>query len=170
MQIATLVGGVSRPRSTSSSPRPCAAAAAAPRCVKTLSLSHTLSREHSHQGVARSQVGATPLERALKSLPPALATAPCEVLIGVDAPDDGAVVAYKDTQLVHTVDFFRSFVSDPFVFGKIAANHALSDCDAMGASKALCQVSRCILRESGFNRCRGRGHYRALSNESQRSS
>ena len=44
-----------------------------------------------------------------------------------DAPDDGAVVAYNDTRLVHTVDFFRSFIGDPYVFGQVAANHALSD-------------------------------------------
>jgi selenide,water dikinase len=47
--------------------------------------------------------------------------------------DDGAVVAMGDGQAsVHTVDFFRSMIDDPYAFGQVAATHALGDVYAMG--------------------------------------
>ena len=53
----------------------------------------------------------------------------------LDHADDAAILDLKgsSTKVAHSVDFFRSFIEDPFVFGAIAANHALSDIYAMGA-------------------------------------
>lgn len=83
-------------------------------------------------GGCGAKVGATVLTRALGAIEPAPNP---DVLVGLHAPDDAAVVDTGGKQLsVHTVDYFRAIVDDPYRFGMIAANHALGDLYAMGAA------------------------------------
>ena len=133
-------------------PAPDVARAAGPKAIKQL------SELAMRCGGCGAKVGATVLERALKHL-----NAPSrpEVIVGLDAPDDCAVVDYNAATLhggaganqgmsafvktrsgsgggglagggggtatrqpvhvVHSVDFFRSFIGDPYVFGQASA-------------------------------------------------
>ena len=82
-------------------------------------------------GGCGAKVGAEVLAGALADLP---RLPGADVLIGLDAPDDAAVMLPPPGMaVVQSVDHFRAFIDDPFVFGQIAAAHALSDLHAMGA-------------------------------------
>ncbi|MFP4299036.1 MAG: selenide, water dikinase SelD [Spirulinaceae cyanobacterium] len=81
-----------------------------------------------------SKIGNDTLKSALQRLD---LTSDASVILGLNAPDDAAVVEIspedRDGYLVHTIDGFTSLINDPFTFGKIATHHSLSDIFAMGA-------------------------------------
>jgi len=57
------------------------------------------------------------------------------VLLGVrDAEDASAIAVPAGLALVQSVDFFRALIDDPWLFGRIATLHCLSDLFASGAA------------------------------------
>ena len=82
-------------------------------------------------GGCGAKVGAEVLAGALATL---TRTPSPDILLGLDHPDDGAVtLPPPGMAVVQSVDHFRAFLDDPYLFGQIAAAHALSDLHAMGA-------------------------------------
>ena len=56
-----------------------------------------------------------------------------DVIIGLDQPDDAAIVRTQDNQVTVTTDFFASPLDDPYLSGRIAVLNSVSDCFVMGA-------------------------------------
>ncbi|MCB1022314.1 MAG: selenide, water dikinase SelD [Acidobacteria bacterium] len=77
------------------------------------------------------KIGAGPLERALAKIKPLEREG---VVVGLRGADDAAVISVPFGKVaVQSVDFFRAFCDDPYLFGRITANHALGDIFAKGA-------------------------------------
>ena len=83
-------------------------------------------------GGCAAKVPAAVLDRVIRQLQPETSSA---VMIGLDSPDDAALISFRGAPpLLQTVDFFRAMVDDPYLFGRIAATHALGDIYAMGGT------------------------------------
>ncbi len=81
-------------------------------------------------GGCAAKIGSSILQRVLGRLD----GASTDVAIGLAARDDAAAFAVPPgTMLVQSADQFRAFIDDPYLFGRIAAHHALGDLYAMGA-------------------------------------
>ena len=87
--------------------------------------------DHMRCGGCGAKVGADVLAAALADI----VTLPREdVIVGLEAPDDAAMIAVPSNRLsVLSVDGFRPMIDDPYLFGRITANHCLGDVYAMGA-------------------------------------
>mgnify|MGYP005815974145 CR=1 FL=1 len=82
-------------------------------------------------GGCGAKVGSGILSRVMQRLPVHQRD---DVLIGRDSPDDSAMLAVPSGKvMVQSIDYFRAFIDDAYLFGAIAANHALGDLYAMGA-------------------------------------
>ena len=83
-------------------------------------------------GGCAAKVPAAVLGRVMARLRPAVSD---RVTIGLESPDDAALIAFPGAPpLLQTIDFFRAMVEDPYLFGQIAATHALNDIYAMGGA------------------------------------
>ena len=89
-------------------------------------------------GGCGSKVGSLALERVLARIGDEFGI---ELHADLGHADDAAVIEPPPgTRLVQSVDHFSSFVDDPWLFGRIAANHALGDLFAMGVDPHSAQV------------------------------
>ncbi len=91
-----------------------------------------LSKTAMRCGGCGAKVGSSVLSKVLSKLK--MSDRQEGVHLSFDQGDDAAVFDLTPgLSCVQTIDFFRSPIDDPYLFGKIAANHALSDIFAMGA-------------------------------------
>ncbi|MEC8879735.1 MAG: selenide, water dikinase SelD, partial [Pseudomonadota bacterium] len=91
-----------------------------------------------------AKVGAQSLSEALAALDPVIRE---DIEAGVDHADDAAVIRWPaDQRLVQSLDYFPAFVDEPYLFGRIAALHSLSDLFAMNAAPHSALATVCMPR------------------------
>lgn len=92
-----------------------------------------------HCGGCGAKVASPVLTAALARIEPGTRR---DVVAGLDAPDDAAILEVPPgALLVQSVDHFRPFVDDPYLFGHITAVHCLGDLFAMGARAHSAQAT-----------------------------
>ena len=89
-------------------------------------------------GGCGSKLAASTLTQSLNKL---IIPADDTVLLGVKEGEDCALTRFSENRLcLQSIDQFRSFISDPYLLGQIATQHALSDVYAMGGGAKTAQV------------------------------
>ena len=93
-------------------------------------------------GGCGAKVGQSILQRVIKKISLSHADSfSLKATLSISGQDDAAVFAIPENKLlVQSVDAFRRFIDDDFIFGQIAANHALGDIFAMGAEPHSAQA------------------------------
>jgi selenide,water dikinase len=78
-----------------------------------------------------AKVGSDTLQHVLSRLKP---TTQPDLVGDLTTTEDAALIRITgERMLVQTVDYFRAFINDPWLFARIATNHCLGDIYAMGA-------------------------------------
>lgn len=81
-------------------------------------------------GGCNAKIGAGQLDKILTKIPRFKNK---NLLVGYESTDDASVYQITDdVAIIQTLDFFPPMVTDPYIFGQIAATNAMSDIYAMG--------------------------------------
>ncbi|WP_240687422.1 selenide, water dikinase SelD [Alcanivorax sp. 24] len=106
-----------------------------------------------------AKVGATTLSHALDALRTEVRE---DIEAGVAQGDDAAIIRWSGQyRLVQSVDYFPAFMDEPYLFGRVAALHSLSDIYAMNADPHSALATLCIPRH--HPRLQGRDLRRLLA-------
>ncbi|WP_101674908.1 selenide, water dikinase SelD [Alloalcanivorax mobilis] len=101
-----------------------------------------LTTQPMHCAGCGAKVGATALQEALAELRP---VARDNSDAGLGEADDAAVIRWPgERRLVQSLDYFPAFIDDPYLFGRIAALHSLSDLYAMNADPHSALANVCL--------------------------